>query len=153
MNICFRRQKSGNFELLTELSKWVFMEKGVLRVKGVSHHKVACFTLFSMLWLVNFPNNLIQKSIYFLKLLAGVRLSKLCANTKTLFFTALLRQVGEKNPPREYTILDDVEYTIEIEELNNGKWKPFKGDDVQLEFTRIDPFIRTTLKNHSIFSI
>nr|CDQ04585.1 BMA-OSTB-1, isoform d [Brugia malayi] len=89
-------QKSGNLELLTELSKWVFMEKGVLRVKSVSHHKV-----------------------------------------------------GEKSPPREYTIMDNVEYTIEIEELSNGKWEPFKGDDVQLEFTRIDPFIRTTLKNYN----
>ncbi|CAG9531793.1 unnamed protein product [Cercopithifilaria johnstoni] len=89
-------QKSGNFELLTELSKWVFMEKGVLKVKSVSHHKV-----------------------------------------------------GEKNPPREYTILDNVEYEIEIEELNNGKWEAFRGDDVQLEFTRIDPFVRTTLKNYN----
>ncbi|VDO56026.1 unnamed protein product [Onchocerca flexuosa] len=70
------------------------MEKGVLRVKNVSHHKV-----------------------------------------------------GEKNPPREYTILDDVEYMIEIEEFKHGKWEPFKGNDVQLEFTRIDPFVRTTLKN------
>ncbi|VDK88995.1 unnamed protein product [Litomosoides sigmodontis] len=89
-------QKSGNLELVTELSKWVFMEKGVLKVKSVSHHKV-----------------------------------------------------GEKSPPREYTILDNVEYAIEIEELNNGKWEAFRGDDVQLEFTRIDPFILTTLKNHN----
>ncbi|KAM3718883.1 Dolichyl-diphosphooligosaccharide--protein glycosyltransferasesubunit [Dirofilaria immitis] len=87
-------QKSGNFELVTELSKWVFMEKGVLKVKSVSHHKI-----------------------------------------------------GEKSPPREYTILDSVEYTIEIEELTDGTWEPFRGNDVQLEFTRIDPFIRTTLKN------
>uniref|UniRef100_A0A0R3RHX9 Dolichyl-diphosphooligosaccharide--protein glycosyltransferase 48 kDa subunit n=1 Tax=Elaeophora elaphi TaxID=1147741 RepID=A0A0R3RHX9_9BILA len=89
-------QKSGNLELLTELSKWVFMEKSVLKVKSVSHHRV-----------------------------------------------------GEKNPPREYTILDNVEYEIEIEELNNGKWEAFREDDVQLEFTRIDPFVRTTLKNYN----
>ncbi|MCP9262177.1 Dolichyl-diphosphooligosaccharide--protein glycosyltransferase 48 kDa subunit [Dirofilaria immitis] len=67
-------QKSGNFELVTELSKWVFMEKGVLKVKSVSHHKI-----------------------------------------------------GEKSPPREYTILDSVEYTIEIEELTDGTWEPFRG--------------------------
>lgn len=87
-------QKSGNLELVTELSKWVFMEKGVLRVKSVSHHKV-----------------------------------------------------GERNPPREYTIMDNVEYSIEIEEMIDGKWGPFRGNDVQLEFVRIDPFVRTTLKN------
>ena len=53
---------------------------------------------------------------------------------------------GEKTIPKEYTITDDVEYAIEIEEFNNGKWIPFAGKDVQLEFIRVDPFIRTTLK-------
>lgn len=37
-------------------------------------------------------------------------------------------------------------YRIEIEELKNGKWQPFEANDVQLEFVRIDPFIRTTLQ-------
>lgn len=37
-------------------------------------------------------------------------------------------------------------YTIKIEELKNGKWVPFTADDVQLEFVRIDPFVRITLK-------
>merc|ERR1712170_338152 len=54
---------------------------------------------------------------------------------------------GEKNPPEAYTITQDVEYSIEIEEFVGGKWKPFKADDVQLEFVRIDPFVRTTLKS------
>ncbi|KAH7729846.1 dolichyl-diphosphooligosaccharide-protein glycosyltransferase subunit isoform 1 [Aphelenchoides avenae] len=59
-------------------------------------------------------------------------------------------RVGEKEPPREYTIIqDNVEYVIEIEELKEGKWVPFQGNDVQLEFVRIDPFIRTTLKNNN----
>ncbi|CAB3404261.1 unnamed protein product [Caenorhabditis bovis] len=55
---------------------------------------------------------------------------------------------GESKPPaQEYTITDDVVYTIEIEELKNGAWVPFNGKDVQLELVRIDPFVRTTLKN------
>lgn len=58
-------------------------------------------------------------------------------------------KVGESKPPREYTILEEVDYTIEIEELKDGKWVPFQGKDVQLEFVRIDPFVRTTLKNKS----
>lgn len=33
-----------------------------------------------------------------------------------------------------------------IEQLSNGKWVPFDGDDIQLEFVRIDPFVRTFLK-------
>lgn len=31
----------------------------------------------------------------------------------------------------------------------NGKWEPFKNTDVQLEFIRLDPFVRTTLKPSS----
>jgi oligosaccharyltransferase complex subunit beta len=85
--------KSGNGEFVQALSKWVFQEVGVLRVKSVTHHKV-----------------------------------------------------GESKPPREYTIMEDVEYSIEIEELRDGKWVPFDAKDIQLEFVRIDPFVRTYLK-------
>lgn len=38
------------------------------------------------------------------------------------------------------------EYSIVIEQLSNGQWVPFDGDDIQLEFVRIDPFVRTFLK-------
>ncbi|XP_013414803.1 dolichyl-diphosphooligosaccharide--protein glycosyltransferase 48 kDa subunit-like [Lingula anatina] len=53
---------------------------------------------------------------------------------------------GEKSPPEAYTIMDQVTYSIEIEEYKGGKWVPFDGKDVQLEFVRIDPFVRTFLK-------
>ena len=52
---------------------------------------------------------------------------------------------GEKESTNTYTITDTVVYRIEIEEQKNGKWQPFDASDVQLEFVRIDPFIRTTL--------
>ncbi|KAK0065140.1 dolichyl-diphosphooligosaccharide--protein glycosyltransferase 48 kDa subunit [Biomphalaria pfeifferi] len=52
---------------------------------------------------------------------------------------------GEKEPPQAYTVMQQVEYSIVIEELVQGQWTPFKADDVQLEFVRIDPFVRTTL--------
>lgn len=45
-NQLFRALKSGNLQLITEISKWVFMEKGVLRVKSVSHHKVTFLSVF-----------------------------------------------------------------------------------------------------------
>ena len=35
---------------------------------------------------------------------------------------------------------------MDAEERVNGKWVPFKGKDVQLEFVRIDPFVRTALQ-------
>lgn len=55
-------------------------------------------------------------------------------------------KAGETQPPAAYTITEPVVYTIAIEELTNGQWTPFKATDVQLEFVRIDPFVRTTLK-------
>lgn len=52
---------------------------------------------------------------------------------------------GEKAPPQAYTIMETVVYTIEIEKLQKGTWVPYDADDVQLEFVRIDPFVRTKL--------
>lgn len=61
--------------------------------------------------------------------------------------------VNDDTPPPAYTILDQVEYSIQIEEFSNGKWQPFKANDVQLEFVRIDPFVCSTLKEkNGIFS-
>lgn len=56
--------------------------------------------------------------------------------------------VGEKAPPaiNTYTIKEDVVYSIDIEEYKNGKWVPYQAQDVQMEFHRIDPFVRLTLK-------
>lgn len=56
-------------------------------------------------------------------------------------------KAGEVEPPQSYTITNPVVYTISIEELKAGKWEPFQASDVQLEFVRIDPFVRTTLKH------
>jgi oligosaccharyltransferase complex subunit beta len=57
-------------------------------------------------------------------------------------------RVGESRPPHEaYTIEDHVEFTIEIEELKDGKWVGFSANDLQMEFVRIDPFVRSTLKS------
>ncbi|NWZ16881.1 OST48 glycosyltransferase, partial [Agelaius phoeniceus] len=57
-------------------------------------------------------------------------------------------RVGERAPPNAYTVTDLVEYSIVIEKLADGKWVPFDGDDIQLEFVRIDPFVRTFLKRN-----
>ncbi|KAH8409056.1 hypothetical protein KR009_005898 [Drosophila setifemur] len=54
---------------------------------------------------------------------------------------------GESLPPDQaYTITEPVVYTIAIEELVQGQWRAFKASDIQLEFVRIDPFVRTYLK-------
>uniref|UniRef100_A0A8C7UQL4 Dolichyl-diphosphooligosaccharide--protein glycosyltransferase 48 kDa subunit n=2 Tax=Oncorhynchus mykiss TaxID=8022 RepID=A0A8C7UQL4_ONCMY len=56
--------------------------------------------------------------------------------------------VGESTPPAAYTITDLVEYSVVIEKLSKGSWVPFDGKDIQLEFVRIDPFVRTYLKKN-----
>jgi len=56
--------------------------------------------------------------------------------------------VGEKSPPEFYTIKEDVTFTAVMSELINGKWVPYTGTDVQMEFVRIDPFVRQTMINN-----
>ena len=58
-------------------------------------------------------------------------------------------RVGDNDTPGAYTIKDDVVYTIDIQELVDGKWKPFQKKDVQLEFFRIDPFVCTYMNKTS----
>lgn len=62
-------------------------------------------------------------------------------------FSAALRVAASPQSlaPR-LTGLFSQEYSIVIEQLSNGRWVPFEGDDIQLEFVRIDPFVRTFLK-------
>lgn len=55
-------------------------------------------------------------------------------------------KAGESKAPAAYTITENVVYSVVIEELKNGVWTGYTADDVQLEFVRIDPFVRTTLQ-------
>ena len=54
---------------------------------------------------------------------------------------------GEKGAPAHYTIKDQAVYTIVVKELVDGKWVAFDGKDMQMEFVRIDPFVRVTMEN------
>ncbi|XP_078042781.1 dolichyl-diphosphooligosaccharide--protein glycosyltransferase non-catalytic subunit Ost48 [Augochlora pura] len=55
-------------------------------------------------------------------------------------------RAGEVQPPAAYTIMDDVVYSIEVQKLAADKWVPYEANDLQLEFVRIDPFVRMTMK-------
>ena len=48
--------------------------------------------------------------------------------------------------PSFYTVTDDIIYSIKVEILKNGIWVPYEANDLQLEFVRIDPFVRTFLQ-------
>lgn len=58
-------------------------------------------------------------------------------------------KAGEKDAPAAYTITEDVVYNVVIEELKNGIWAAYSANDIQLEFVRIDPFVRINLKRVS----
>jgi len=53
---------------------------------------------------------------------------------------------GSTGSPQFYTIKDEVHYSIKISTWDGQKWAPFKADDVQFEFVRLDPYVRTFLK-------
>jgi oligosaccharyltransferase complex subunit beta len=55
---------------------------------------------------------------------------------------------SDKTTPRFYTVKDDIVFNVQFDEFVYGQWVPFNGTDVQLEFVRIDPFVRTKLNNN-----
>ena len=46
----------------------------------------------------------------------------------------------------EYTLNDDLYYSIDLEELKNGKWQQFKTNKAYLEFVMLEPKIRKYLE-------
>merc|ERR1712029_198471 len=55
--------------------------------------------------------------------------------------------------PSYYTINEQIRFQIKIEELVAGEWVPFDQNDVQVDYHRLDPFVRRTMDNNNgIFS-
>jgi len=54
---------------------------------------------------------------------------------------------GEKTVPAAYTVTDQLEYSVDINEWNGETWVPYKATDVQLEFVMLDPYVRLPLKH------
>jgi oligosaccharyltransferase complex subunit beta len=46
-------------------------------------------------------------------------------------------------------VQDDIVYSLVIEEYDReqGGWRPYRADDVQLEFVMLDPYLRTFMKH------
>ncbi|XP_022194380.1 dolichyl-diphosphooligosaccharide--protein glycosyltransferase 48 kDa subunit [Nilaparvata lugens] len=55
------------------------------------------------------------------------------------------KRLNEKVPPPAYTIMDTVVFSLELERKSGASWVPHDVNDLQLEFVRIDPFVRRTL--------
>jgi len=47
--------------------------------------------------------------------------------------------------PAMYTVKDVIVYSARVEEWAGDRWAPFKSDQVQLEVSMLDPYIRTNL--------
>jgi oligosaccharyltransferase complex subunit beta len=90
----FATSVTDNQYLASEITKWTFKERGVLRATNISHHRV-----------------------------------------------------DEKDPPLLYTIKEEIVYSVQIEEYNGQIWVPFQSNNVQLEFSMLDPYLRIPLKS------
>jgi oligosaccharyltransferase complex subunit beta len=53
------------------------------------------------------------------------------------------KQVEDGKMP--YRIRDHLHYSVKIEEFKEAAWSPYQAEDIQLEFTMIDPYIRKSL--------
>eukprot|EP00922_Rhytidocystis_sp_ex-Travisia-forbesii_P041521 GHVS01062017.1.p1 GENE.GHVS01062017.1~~GHVS01062017.1.p1 ORF type:complete len:519 (-),score=40.22 GHVS01062017.1:131-1687(-) len=54
-------------------------------------------------------------------------------------------KLNEVVSPYMYRVKDMIVFSIDIHELVNGFWVPYRGNDVQMEFTMLDPYIRAFL--------
>ncbi|MEW5304335.1 MAG: hypothetical protein WDW38_011025 [Sanguina aurantia] len=53
--------------------------------------------------------------------------------------------IGSDEQPATYRVSDDVEVLVDVVEINGGVETPFRADDIQIEFTMLDPHIRLPL--------
>ncbi|KAJ8554680.1 hypothetical protein ON010_g9803 [Phytophthora cinnamomi] len=117
----------ANAEFADAVTKWGFQESGVLRMTNVKHHREDGSQPAKMLSDANRGDQPI-----------------------TLYPDA---EVARDS--LVYRVKDNLTYSLDLHELKNGKWVPYKADDVQLEFVMLDPHVRTTLThdNKGHFSV
>lgn len=53
--------------------------------------------------------------------------------------------VGSEAQLDIYRINEEVVFSVEIQELADGAWRPYRTDDVQVELVMLDPYVRATL--------
>eukprot|EP00922_Rhytidocystis_sp_ex-Travisia-forbesii_P041524 GHVS01062020.1.p1 GENE.GHVS01062020.1~~GHVS01062020.1.p1 ORF type:complete len:518 (-),score=47.51 GHVS01062020.1:242-1795(-) len=54
-------------------------------------------------------------------------------------------KLNEVVSPYMYRVKDTIVFSMDLHELVNGFWVPYRINDVQMEFTMLDPYIRTFL--------
>ena len=48
--------------------------------------------------------------------------------------------------PENYKIEDHVEFYISLEQKTEGKWHPYNAEDVQMQFTMLDPYYQVLME-------
>lgn len=52
-----------------------------------------------------------------------------------------------QHQPSEYKIKDDLTYQVQVQEweASSSSWKPYRCQDLQVEFVMLDPYVRMAL--------
>lgn len=109
----------GNRVFCNSISRWVFRESGVIRFRDIIHHKSD-----------GSPPDVI-----------------LHEKERPDLPMSLFPDPELTRNSLVYRIKDEIVYSMIVEEYTNGKWLPFKANDMQLEFVMLDPYVRKTLSS------
>jgi oligosaccharyltransferase complex subunit beta len=110
------RHETSNAEFISDFTKWLFQETGVVKVISTTHHR---------------EGESAPLELYRIK-------DDLVSDLRTRPYRPLLNK-----SPQTYSLTVAAHYTTP-----NGTsyWGPWHADDVQMDFTMLDPHIRTALK-------
>ena len=109
--------KVGNEYFCSEIVKWTFRQKGVLRFRDIEHHKSD-----------GTPPDVI-----------------LHEKERPDLPTSLYPDPEITRNSLVYRIKDQIVYSIVVDEYTSGEWKPYVTNDMQLEFVMLDPYVRKTM--------
>ena len=107
----------GNEIFCSEIVKWVFGKRGVLRFRDIKHNKIDGTPPDVILHEKDRPD--LPKSLY---------------PDPEITRNSLV-----------YRIKDEIIYSMVVEEFDTDSWRPFVSHDMQLEFVMLDPYVRKTM--------
>lgn len=111
--------KTSNQQFTKSLLEWTFHQQGVLRMRDIQHHKSD----------------------------GSLPETQLHRPPKSNLPETMYPEPEVAPDSLVYRIKDEIVYSTVIEEYKNGKWIPYKADDVQLEFVMLNPYLRHNLKH------
>eukprot|EP00903_Cladosiphon_okamuranus_P011802 g11090.t1 len=119
-NRFFTLSGAGNKVFCSEISKWVFAERGILRASSITHTRqdgTEAELLLKQKERRDLPMSLFPEP-------------EIAKNSQV------------------YRVKDNVTYSVVIEEFDseNGGWKAYTAEDVQMEFVMLDAYERITLE-------